>query len=46
MKEYFDEKARQIDCSDLVSFGIPISSRYGKAHELAEMLLFTRELAL
>lgn len=46
MSDYFDEKTDQVSTDSLIAFGIPIQSRYGKAGELADMLLFAREVAL
>ncbi|MGS3177859.1 hypothetical protein CF139_02435 [Aeromonas hydrophila] len=43
---YFDEKARQTSVDSMLSFGIPICSRYAKANDLAEMLMFTHRVAL
>ena len=45
MTNYFDDKSGQVSIDSMVSFGIPISSRYSKAGEIAEMLIFTEELA-
>ncbi|MFQ1684767.1 hypothetical protein ACK38W_10040 [Aeromonas veronii] len=42
---YFDEKARQTSVDSMMSFGIPISSKYASATELSEMLLFTHQVA-
>ncbi|MBL0645855.1 MULTISPECIES: hypothetical protein [Aeromonas] len=43
---YFDEKARQTSVDSMMSFGIPISSKYASATELSEMLLFTHQVAM
>lgn len=40
MSEYFGEKAQQINPFGLTAFGIQISSRYGKAKEIIQMLNF------
>lgn len=40
-----NEKEHQVNASELVSFGIPIHSRYARATELSEMLMFTNEVA-
>ena len=45
MPDYFAEKAEQVKPDNLVAFGIPISSRYGKADELIEMLSFCQLVA-
>ncbi|WP_397574047.1 hypothetical protein [Silanimonas sp.] len=37
---YFEEKVGQVEPFSLVAFGIPLSSRYGKAGELVDMLQF------
>lgn len=44
-KDYFLEKAQQIEPSSLEAFGIKLSSRYGKAHELIEMIEFAKVIA-
>lgn len=41
----FAEKGRQVDPSSLTAFGIALSSRYGKADEIVEMLTFAQEAA-
>lgn len=46
MPDYFAEKAGQVEPETLTAFGITISSRYGKADELIEMLSFCRMAAL
>lgn len=43
---FFEEKSRQLSVCELVAFGIPISSRYARADELSEMLMFAKEVAL
>lgn len=40
MTDWFDEKASQVDVGSVTAFGIPLTSRYSKARELAEMLSF------
>ena len=45
MTDFFSEKAHQIDPYSLISFGIPIESRYAKASEIIEMINFTKALA-
>ncbi|HDO1329325.1 TPA: hypothetical protein P2Q98_001910 [Aeromonas veronii] len=42
---YFDEKARQTDVDTIIAFGVKIESRYAKATELSQMLMFTHMLA-
>ncbi len=42
MTEFFEEKSQQVSPSSLVAFGIEISSRYGKANELIELINFSR----
>lgn len=42
---YFDDKARQTDVDTMISFGVKIESRYAKATELSQMLMFTHLLA-
>lgn len=46
MPDYFAEKASQVDPDTLTAFGITISSRYGKADEIIEMLGFCRVMAV
>jgi hypothetical protein len=38
--EYFGEKSHQVEPSVLTAFGIEISSRYGRAEEIRELLRF------
>lgn len=45
MKDYFEEKTRQIEPGDITAFGIPLSSRYAKATDMAEMLMFVHKVA-
>lgn len=42
MTEYFEEKSEQVSPNSLTAFGIEISSRYGKANEIIEMINFSR----
>jgi hypothetical protein len=44
VQDYFGEKSQQVEPSCLTVFGIPISSRYGEAGELIELMRFA-ELA-
>lgn len=46
MKNWFDEKAGQVSAGTLTAFDIKLTSRYSKADELAELLLFAKDLAL
>ena len=43
--DYFEEKTDQVSPDTLISFGIRINSRYGKAWQIVEMLRFTETLA-
>lgn len=45
MTDFFDEKARQVDVDSLTAFNIQLTSRYAKARELAEMLMFANYAA-
>ena len=45
MKKWFDEKSTQLDTDSLVAFGIPLSTRYGRASEMVEMINFAQALA-
>ena len=45
MTDYFAEKSQQVEPSELVAFGITISSRYGDASELIEMMRFAEMVA-
>lgn len=45
MRDYFDEKAEQVSTNILEAFGIKLHSRYGKAHELSQMLEFSASVA-
>jgi len=45
MKAWFDEKSAQVSVDTVTAFGITLQSRYSKANELAELLLFARDLA-
>lgn len=42
MTEYFEEKSHQVTPGSLLAFGVDISSRYGKANEIIEMINFSR----
>lgn len=42
MTEYFEEKSQQVSPNSFTAFGIEISSRYGKANEIIEMINFSR----
>lgn len=42
---WFEDKRTQIDVTGMHAFGIPISTRHGKARELAELLQFAEEAA-
>lgn len=42
---FFEEKSRQLSVSGMDAFSIPISSRYARADELSEMLMFAKEVA-
>ena len=42
MTEYFEEKSPQVLPGSLVAFGVDITSRYGKANEIIEMINFSR----
>ncbi len=46
MTEWFGEKTAQVEPATFSAFGIAITSRYGKAHEMAEMLTFARLAAV
>jgi hypothetical protein len=43
--DYFAEKAQQVEPSGMGAFGVTISSRYGKADELIELMRFSEHLA-
>lgn len=43
---FFEEKSHQLSVYGMDAFSIPISSRYGRADELSEMLMFAKEVAL
>lgn len=45
MREHFDEKAVQVSPQIIEAFGITLHSRYGKAHELSQMLDFASSVA-
>src|SRR5262245_30071848 len=46
MADYFGEKSQQVEPSVMTAFGIEISSRYGRANELTELLRFAEQVAL
>lgn len=43
MTDYFGEKTHQVIPESLIAFGMDISSRYGKAQELIQMIQFAQE---
>lgn len=45
MNEWFGEKSMQLDINGLTAFGIEVSTRYGDASELVEMIEFAEALA-
>ena len=45
MADYFGEKSRQVEPGTLTAFGMEIFSRYGIAHEIAEMMEFAEACA-
>lgn len=45
MNTWFEEKSPQLDVDGMNAFGIAISTRHGKAHELAELIMFAKEAA-
>lgn len=45
MKDFFGEKSTQVEPYVIVAFGITLSSRYGKADELIEMIKFAKYVA-
>lgn len=46
MDHFFEEKSHQVEPGVLIAFGIKLSSRYAKAHELIEMLRFAQQAAV
>ncbi|SOT93772.1 MULTISPECIES: hypothetical protein [Xanthomonas] len=42
---YFEEKSEEISVNSMTSFGIGVITRYGKAWQMAEMLMFTSALS-
>ncbi len=46
MIDYFEEKVQQVNVDAMSAFGIEICTRHGRAHELAEMILFARAAAV
>ena len=45
MDDYFGERSRQVEPGTLVAFGIEVTSRYGQAQELIELLDFAESAA-
>ncbi|BCR05056.1 hypothetical protein DESUT3_21250 [Desulfuromonas versatilis] len=45
MKNWFDEKTGQVKPESFTAFDIAISSRYGKAYEIIEMLNFSQQIS-
>ena len=45
MSSYFEEKSHQVICGPTSAFGINISSRYDKVHEIIELLQFCMKAA-
>ena len=45
MSKWHEDTKGQVSVSSMTAFGIPISSRHGKARELAELLLFASACA-
>lgn len=43
--DYFAEKAHQISETSMSAFGVPVITRYAKASEMAEMLMFMQYAA-
>lgn len=43
--DYFAEKAHQISNESMLAFGVPVLTRYGRASEMAEMLMFMQYAA-
>lgn len=46
MKDFFGEKSIQIEPCEIMAFGIRLSSRYGKADEIIEMIKFAKSAAM
>ena len=44
-KKWFGEKDTQVSLGKFEAFGVSVWSRYGQATEIAEMLLFVRDVA-
>lgn len=45
MNNWFDEKSPQINIPSMIAFGINVMTRHAKAHEMAELLMFSLEAA-
>ena len=45
MNDYFGERSRQVEPGTLVAFGIEVTSRFGQAQELIELLDFAESAA-
>jgi hypothetical protein len=45
MNPWFEEKAQQINVPSMMAFGIKVTTRHARAHEMAELLMFAREIA-
>lgn len=45
MNNWFDEKSPQINIPSMIAFGINVMTRHAKAHEMAELLMFSLETA-
>ena len=43
--DYFGEKTEQISDASILAFGVPVITRWGKASEMAEMLMFMQYAA-
>ena len=43
-QKWFEEKTHQINPSSIMAFGIEIETRYAKAHELVELIMFAEEV--
>ena len=44
--DYFDEKAHQVTANEFFAFGVSLTTRWGKATELVEMINFAKLAAL
>jgi len=45
MKDWFAEKTQQLNPSEVIAFGVTLSSRHGKVYEMMEMLKFAELIA-